>query len=172
MEDYMHTVIKFAKIRPTARVPTKREKGVGYDVYADFSEDFIVIEPHTTKMIPTGIASSCDNNYCFIIGGSSDNNLKKASQCLEVISSEYNDEWLIPITNISDGRLYIGDVSKAYEYEHRQKDSRLLYLNGIMPTYHPYDKPIAHFLLIPVPTTDIEEYASEKMKIASSCKEW
>ena len=63
----MHTTVKFAKVRPTAIIPTKREEDAGYDIYANFDEDYMRINPHETKMIPTGIASACDTDYCFIL---------------------------------------------------------------------------------------------------------
>ena len=63
----MMTAIKFAKVRPTAIIPTKRVEDAGFDIYANFEEDFILIPPHETEMIPTGIASACDTDYCFIL---------------------------------------------------------------------------------------------------------
>ena len=63
----MHTTVKFAKVRPTAKIPTKRVEDAGYDIYADFEDSFILINPHETKMIPTGIASACDTDYCFVL---------------------------------------------------------------------------------------------------------
>ena len=63
----MMTAIKFAKVRPTAIIPTKRVEDAGFDIYANFEEDFILIPPHDTIMIPTGIASACDTDYCFIL---------------------------------------------------------------------------------------------------------
>jgi phytoene dehydrogenase-like protein len=61
----MHTTIKFAKVRPNAIIPTKRLEDAGYDIYANFEEDYIVLNPHETKMIPTGIACACDTDYLF-----------------------------------------------------------------------------------------------------------
>lgn len=63
----MMTAIKFAKVRPTAIIPTKRDEDAGFDIYANFEEDFRIIPPHETIMIPTGIASACDTDYCFIL---------------------------------------------------------------------------------------------------------
>ena len=51
------TDIKFAKVKPSAKIPTKRQEDAGMDVYACFDEDYMIIMPHETKMIPTGIAS-------------------------------------------------------------------------------------------------------------------
>ena len=35
----------FAKVRPEAIIPTKREEDAGRDLYACFNEDYILINP-------------------------------------------------------------------------------------------------------------------------------
>ena len=59
--------IMFAKVRPDAKIPNKRREDMGYDIYANFKEDYMIIDPHNTVMIPTGIASCCDSDYGFIL---------------------------------------------------------------------------------------------------------
>ena len=44
--------IAFAKIRETAIIPSKKPEDAGYDMYANFEEDYLVIEPGKTKAIP------------------------------------------------------------------------------------------------------------------------
>ena len=39
----MNTTINFAKIRPTAIIPTKRDEDAGFDIYANFEDDFMII---------------------------------------------------------------------------------------------------------------------------------
>lgn len=53
----------FAKIKENAIIPSKRIEDAGYDIYPCFEEDFIIINPHETKLIPTGIASAFNKNY-------------------------------------------------------------------------------------------------------------
>ena len=55
--------IKFAKIKDKAIIPSKRDEDAGYDIYACLDRPYMVIMPHETKMIPTGIASACDKDY-------------------------------------------------------------------------------------------------------------
>ena len=57
----------FAKVNPNAKIPTKTDENAGRDVYACFEDDYMLINSHDTVMIPTGIASVCDTNYCFIL---------------------------------------------------------------------------------------------------------
>ena len=63
----MITTVKFAKTNPNAIIPTKRVEDAGYDIYACFEESEMIIPPHQTVMIPTGIASACDIDYCFVL---------------------------------------------------------------------------------------------------------
>ena len=37
----------FAKIRPYAIIPSKEDENAGYDIYACFDEDYLVIPPHS-----------------------------------------------------------------------------------------------------------------------------
>ena len=48
----------FAKVKPDAIIPSKRDEDAAMDIYACFDEDYLVIPPHTTILIPTGIASA------------------------------------------------------------------------------------------------------------------
>ena len=59
--------IKFAKVRPDAKIPTKRVEDAGWDVYANFVEDQIEIPPHTSKLITTGIASAFDSDWGIVL---------------------------------------------------------------------------------------------------------
>ena len=41
----------FAKVRPEAIIPIKREEDAGRDLYACFNEDYILINPLETKLV-------------------------------------------------------------------------------------------------------------------------
>lgn len=57
--------IFFARTNETVVIPSKNEENAGYDIYANFSDDFVAIPPHNTFMIPTGLISACDAKYYF-----------------------------------------------------------------------------------------------------------
>ncbi|MGL5767875.1 MAG: hypothetical protein ACRCX8_19745 [Sarcina sp.] len=57
--------IYFAGMNETVIIPSKEAENAGYDVYANFEEDFMVIPSHETVMIPTGLISACDSKYYF-----------------------------------------------------------------------------------------------------------
>ena len=148
----MHTAVKFAKVRATAKIPYKRDEDMGFDIYADFEEDYILINPHETKLIPTGIASACDNEYGFILKERGSTGTKGMAQRAGVIDSGYRGEWLVPITNTSSQPLFIikdgKDINMVIDTEYIK---------------YPYEKAIAQALLIRVPTVDVEEYTYEEL---------
>lgn len=152
----MITSVKFAKVRPTAIIPTKRDEDAGYDIYANFEEDFILIPPHETVVIPTGIASACDADYCFILKERGSTGVKGIAQRSGIIDSGYRSEWFVPVTNTTDINIYIIKTDKKAKYA------------GLPGVFYPYEKAIAQVLVIPVPVVDVEEYTYEELKTIPS----
>lgn len=151
----MYTTVKFAKVKPNAIIPTKREEDAGYDIYPCFEEDFIIIEPHKTKMIPTGIASACDTDYCFILKERGSTGTKGIAQRSGIIDSGYRNEWFVPITNTTNHDIVIA-----------KKDSEFsMMCDTVM---YPYEKAICQALIVPVPMVDVEEYTYDELKSISS----
>ena len=152
----MHTTVKFAKVRPTAKIPTKRVEDAGYDIYADFEEPFILINPHETKMIPTGIASACGTDYCFVLKERGSTGTKGMAQRCGIIDSGYRSEWFVPITNTTDDYIIIA-----------KSDDTSTDVFGSIPMKkiirYPYEKAICQALVVPVPTVDVEEYTYEEL---------
>ena len=59
--------ISFARINEEIKIPTKRVGDAGYDIYPHFQEEFMLIQPHETKIIPTGLYSMFDKDYVVIL---------------------------------------------------------------------------------------------------------
>ena len=152
----MHTTVKFAKVRPTAKIPTKRVEDAGYDIYADFEEPFILINPHETVLIPTGIASACDTDFCFVLKERGSTGTKGMAQRCGIIDSGYRSEWFVPITNTTDDYIIIA-----------KSDDTSTDVFGSIPMKkiirYPYEKAICQVLVVPVPTVDVEEYTYEEL---------
>ncbi|MDE6149661.1 MAG: dUTP pyrophosphatase [Ruminococcus sp.] len=151
----MHTTIKFAKSKPNAVIPTKREEDAGFDIYPCFEENYIRIKPHETKMIPTGIASACDSDYCFVLKERGSTGTKGIAQRCGVIDSGYRGEWLVPITNATNHDIVI--VKKSIEFN----------MTGDTIIY-PYENAICQALVVPVPTIDVQEYTYDELKNINS----
>ena len=146
----MNTTIKFAKVRPEAIIPTKRDEDAGFDIYACFDEDYIKLEPHETKMIPTGIASACDKDYCLILKERGSTGTKGIAQRAGCVDSGYRSEIFVPITNTTTKTLIIS--------KNPPKNSP--YSSVI---YYPANKAICQALVVPVPTCKVEEVTYEEL---------
>lgn len=148
----MCATIKFAKVRPDAIIPTKTRGNAGYDIYANFEEDRFIIEPNTTRLVPTGIASSLDYNYYFQIeerGSTGSRGIKKSAG---VIDPNYTGEWFIAITNCNNKPIIITKNPIS-------TDDCIAY---------PYNKAIAQAVLHRNYSTNIEEIAYEELQAIPS----
>lgn len=206
--------LKFAKVRPEGIIPSKRLEDAGYDVYVDWGKAtgypinvrydyrawdnralvrttnemgeviFFILFPHETFAFPTGIASSCGEDYYFQIqerGSTGSKGIKYGAGCLD---SGYRGEWFIPITNANNKPIVFYDDKKIslrpedreiyeeQEYENLYQDELWVDMTGKPFRYfrnddfifYPMSKAIAQFLLLPVPKTKIEEISFEELQ--------
>ena len=158
----MSANIKFAKVKPDAIIPSKRDEDMGFDIYACFEEDYMVIEPHETKLIPTGLASACDPGYGFLVFERGSTGSKGIARRCGVIDSGYRNEWFIGLTNTTDKTLFITKLSEEETYNK--------YFGHVMtPSFcYPYSKGIAQALVIPVPEVCVEEINYDELKEIAS----
>ena len=119
--------IQFAKVRETATIPTKDKENLGYDVYADFKEQYIFINPNQVKMIPTGIASIVDKDYGIIIKERGSTGSKGLAVRCGVIDSNYRGEWFIALNNTSEKPIIIAKEEYAEDIKQMLKDNGLNY---------------------------------------------
>lgn len=150
--------VKFAKVHPDAIIPSKRDEDMGFDIYACFDEDYIVINPHETKLIPTGIASACDIGYGFELFERGSTGSKGIARRCGIIDSGYRNEWFVGLTNTTNKVMFISKLSERETYDR--------YYGDIMPEsfVYPYSKAIVQALIAPVPKTEVEELPYDKLK--------
>lgn len=158
----MNTEVKFAKVHPNAIIPSKRDEDMGFDIYACFDEAYMVIEPHETKLIPTGIASACNPKYGFLLRERGSTGSKGIALRAGVIDSGYRNEWFVGLTNTTDKTLFISKLSEDKTYEVHGNTNTLSYF------VYPYSKAIAQALVVPVPKVDVEEISYEELKSIES----
>lgn len=151
------TELLFAKIRKNAIIPTKTEENAGRDLYACFDEDYIVIMPLETKLIPTGIATAFSSKYYAQIQERSSTGSKGIKFGAGVIDSGYRGEWFIPITNCNNKPILI--YKKEMELTDGLEEENILY---------PYEKAIAQFVMIQVPKFDEKEVSLEELQLIKS----
>jgi dUTP pyrophosphatase len=153
----METTIKFAKVKPNAIIPSKREEDMGYDIYACFDEDYLAILPHETMLIPTGIASACDKEYGFIVKERGSTGSKGIAVRCGVIDSNFRGEWFVALTNTTNRNLFLLNPNF--------KDKGFINPNNLI-----YDctKAIAQAIVVPVPKTTVEEITYEELQAIES----
>ena len=154
--------IKFAKVHPNATIPSKRDEDMGFDIYACFDEDYIVINPHETKLIPTGIASACDTYYGFLVFERGSTGSKGIARRCGVIDSGYRNEWFIGLTNTTNKVMFISKLSEEETYNK--------YYGDIMPEsfVYPYSTAIAQATIAPVPKVKVAEVSYDELKAIKS----
>ena len=156
----MKDKILFAKVRPEAIIPSKREEDGCYDIYACFDENVITICPNEIKLIPTGIASSFESKYRAELRERGSSGTKGLSRRAGQIDSGYRGEWLVPINNTTNKYIIIAkepDVIKAELTKILNIDVDTLF------TIYPYSKAIAQFALEYVPDVEVEETTYEEL---------
>ena len=174
----MSVKIKFAKVKEGAIVPSKRDEDMGFDIYACFDEDYMVINPHETKLVPTGIASACDPDYGFLVFERGSTGSKGIARRCGVIDSGYRNEWFIGLTNTTEHHLYISKLSKeelfAKEKEKAGSEVFFKVFGSLLESafddiiVYPYEKAIAQALVVPVPKTKVEEIPYDELQAIKS----
>lgn len=138
--------IKFAKTHWDAKIPSKRVEDAALDLYAAFDEDWMVIEPHTSKLIPTGIASAFGPEWALVFRERGSTGTKNIKINAGVIDSGFRAPIFVSLYNGNDVPVYI---AKYLDGEQSPcVDDAIIY---------PYDKAIAQALVVPVPEVEIEE---------------
>lgn len=115
-------------------------------------EEYIIIYPHETKMIPTNLASAFSPDYVAILKERGSTGTKGIGQRAGVVDSGYRGEWFVPITNHNDKTLIIAKDGCIF------RDSK-----GYQPIkeviIYPYDKAICQVIMVEVPKLKTEEVA-------------
>ena len=177
--DNMDVNVKFAKVRPNAIIPSKRDEDMGFDIYACFEENYILINPHETKLSPTGLASACDPGYGFLVFERGSTGSKGIARRCGVIDSGYRNEWFIGLTNTTEYALYISKLTKEELMKLDYASVKNLFGDAAccypeLDEYwydaivYPYSKAIAQALVIPVPNVNREEISYEDLKTIPS----
>ena len=94
--------INIKRLTDTAIIPTRQHEGdAGYDLYADI-QDPVIIEPHTTEFIHTGIAIEIPDGYfgaVFARSGLASKQGLRPANCVGVCDSRYRGEYIVALHN-------------------------------------------------------------------------
>lgn len=152
----------FAKVKPNAIIPSKTEENAGYDIYACFDKDYWLLKPHTTELIPTGIASALHKSKYIQLEERGSTGSKGIKRSAGVIDSGYHGEWFVAITNTNDFDLVI---AKEPLYSNKNE---LLRKFGNMVIVYPYSKAIAQAIVHEVPRMNVSEVTYQDLLTITS----
>lgn len=174
----------FAKVKPNAIIPTKEDENAGYDIYACFEEDFMVIPSHETRLVPTGIASAMTSKWYLQVEERGSTGSKGIKKSAGVIDSGYRNEIFIALTNANGKDLVISKLTKEELIEkYGKKDEfgdvvidygdayHMVYLVDTDESSHynlaaiiyPYSKAIAQLIVHEVPKMEVNEISYEEL---------
>lgn len=173
----------FAKIKPDAKIPTKREEDAGRDVYACFDEDYMIIPAHSTVLIPTGIASAMTPKYEIRLRDRGSNGSKGIHVNAGTIDSGFRNEWFVAWCNTNDkdvilSKLSSEEIISKFQFDNEgdyrvltpynnhidinfNKTKNIYEINAII---YPYSKAIAQAEVCEVPVMNQYEISYEELK--------
>ena len=146
--------LKFAKTREGAVIPSKRGEDAGYDIYACI-EDTLVIMPHTTEIVPSGIAAAIEPEYCLLLQERGSTGTKGIAQRCGVIDSGYRGEIMVPLTNTTDLPVLL--------YNPATVSDTAVFFSAVYPIRYPTTKAITQALVLPVPKAEVEEITYDEL---------
>ena len=157
--------VYFAKMKEGAVIPSKEEENAGYDLYACFDEDYILIEGNHTKLVPTGIAWACSEDFYMQIEERSSTGSKGIKKSAGVVDSGYRGEIKVAITNANSCPLIISNID---EESFKSKYSEIV-SNLKEYIFYSTKKAIAQGIIHRVEKMKIKELSLEELlKISSN----
>jgi dUTP pyrophosphatase len=154
---YNHTTHKanmnriyFSQTKPNSIVPTKRDEDAGFDLYACFEENELVINPGGIAIVPTGIATAFDSNMVLFVKERSSTGSIGLSLRMGVVDSGYRGELMIGLNNTTQKQIILTKEVKQVVKE----ENRILY---------PYTKAIAQGVFLFLPQVESEQVSYEEL---------
>jgi dUTP pyrophosphatase len=143
--------IMFAKIKADATIPSKRNEDAGYDIYACFDDEEMVIPPLETVKIPTGIISAFPDVCVGIVKERGSLGSKGVSVRCGVIDSGFRGEWFVAMTNHNNVPLVITKRDAS-----AREDTASI--------EHTYGKAIAQVIFLPTAQLSSVQVPAEKIQ--------
>lgn len=145
----------WAKVKEDAIIPTKRDEDAGYDLYPCFEEDYLVIKPLHTRLVPLGVATAFDASYVMILKERGSTGTKGIAQRSGVIDSGYRGEYMAPVTNVNDKPICIIKKAALESWGEQKKEEYIIY---------PYEKALCQGVLLQMPQLESEELSYEELQ--------
>ena len=138
------------------KIPVKRESDAGYDIYAFFEEDYIIINPKQSKIINTGLYSALPENYFLEFKERSSTAKYNMGIRAGVIEGTYRGELLVCISNHNNAPLAIAkDTISEEEIKQQVSQNCKIY---------PYEKAIVQGILRKIEPAQFRTIPLEELK--------
>lgn len=143
-------IFYFAKTNPNATIPDKKKENAGYDIYACFEQEHILIPSFKSMLIPTGIATAFSNKYVLLLEERGSTGTKNLKRNAGVIDSGYRGEIFACLYNGNRKPIIISKVKKPlalpdndyilYDYKKAICQGLLLKLGDEIPEEKTYQE--------------------------------
>ncbi|HPO11631.1 MAG TPA: dUTP pyrophosphatase [bacterium] len=138
------------------KIPVKRESDAGYDIYAFFEEDYIIINPKQSRIINTGLYSALPENYFLEFKERSSTAKYNMGIRAGVIEGTYRGELLVCISNHNNVPLAIAkDTITEKEIKQQVAPTTIIY---------PYEKAITQGILRKIEPAQFRTIPLEELK--------
>ena len=155
-------IIYWDKLNEYAKVPTKRDEDAGFDLYADFAEDFFVIGAGETRPVPTGIATAFSSKYYAQIEERSSMAKIGIKKSGGVFDSGYRGEYFIMLYN-TNKKPFIISKTPAEELDEVFEVDGVKYKKSEAIIY-PYSKAICQMVMQEIPVLSVQEISYDELK--------
>jgi len=146
-------IIYFAKVRPDAIIPSKNEEDAGYDFYPNFESPQMIIEPFTSRLIPTGVASAFVSDYVLLLAERGSTGVKNMKRNAGVVDSGFRGE--------IQACIYNGNSKPAIIT--KEEEPAMLEVLSKHYIVYPYKKAICQGLLLILPKVTVVEKSLEDL---------
>jgi len=110
-------ILECKKLSITAKLPLKAHKqDAAYDLFADTSDNDILISPGQTRIVQTGVAIMPPAGWCCDIRGRSGMNSKGKFVVLGLVDSYYTGPWGIVLFNGTQETITIKHHDKIAQF--------------------------------------------------------
>ena len=137
-------------------VPTKRESDAGYDIYAFFEEDYMVINPHSYTIFSTGLYYAIPDDMWMDLRERSSTIKYNLSRRAGVIEGTYRGELMIALSNLNTFPVVIAKNTISEE-EIKQQVSQNCKI-------YPYEKAIMQGILRKIEPAQFRTIPLEELK--------
>lgn len=162
-------IIKWKKLHPAAKIPTKRDEDAGFDIYT--IEDDIILAPHACYMFKTGIAAAVSPGYWLMGFDRGSTGSRGIHLHCGVVDNGYRGEIFVCLSNTNDHAVKftseVDEISwrdvdgKGYNFAAKESIS----LDKIL--LYPTSKAIVQLIPVKQPTVYSQEATDEEWETLS-----